>query len=162
MARKRPLAALLKDWFLEFPALVKLVYRLLKDDRVSTLDKAILGGIVLYILNPMDLLPDAILGLGQIDDLYLIALGPLRLMHRTEEDVLREHWEGKHHIVPLLDDVIAVACFICRKICAENSPQRSSGNERFRPSGSGHPYKLHSFTRAKNCATWRVCYYAGS
>lgn len=37
MARKRPLAALLQDWFLEFPALVKLVYRLWKDDRVSTI-----------------------------------------------------------------------------------------------------------------------------
>lgn len=107
--RTRFSTRLLKEVLLEFPALVKLVYRLLRDSRVSTMDKAILGAIVVYLLNPMDLMPDAIPGLGQIDDAYLIALGLLRLLARTDEAVIRELWPGKRDVIALLNQVVEVA-----------------------------------------------------
>lgn len=102
---------MLWDVLVDFPALVRLVYRLLKDGRVSRLDKAILGGILVYVLNPMDLLPDAIPGLGQVDDMYLVALALLRLLSRADESVLRKHWRGKREILPLLQEIVEAAMF---------------------------------------------------
>ena len=95
----------------DFPSLVRLLYRLLKDSRVSPWDKTILAGIVVYVLNPMDLMPDTIPVIGQIDDIYLLALGLLRLLHRTDQDVLREHWDGKAEVVPLLGEIVQLATF---------------------------------------------------
>lgn len=94
-----------------FPALVRLLYRLLRDSRVSALDKTILAGIVVYVLNPLDLVPDYIPVLGQIDDIYLLALGLLRLLHRTDESVLREHWDGETDVVALLREIVELATF---------------------------------------------------
>ena len=110
---ERPLKTALlirfRQLLINFPELVKLLYRLLKDSRVSKLDKSILGGIVLYVLNPMDLVPDGIPLLGQIDDVHLLALGLIRLFSRTEPGILREHWEGRVEIVPLLNEIVEVA-----------------------------------------------------
>jgi uncharacterized membrane protein YkvA (DUF1232 family) len=44
---------------------------------------------------PMDLIPDYIPFLGQIDDLYLLALALDRLLNNAGVDVLLEHWEGE-------------------------------------------------------------------
>lgn len=95
----------------DFPWLVKLLYRLCRDPRVPAIDKAILGGVILYVLNPMDLLPDAIPVIGQIDDAYLLAVALMRLLGRTEERVLREHWEGKQDIVELIREIMELGFF---------------------------------------------------
>ena len=110
MDRKEALARL-RVLLNDFPALVRLLYRLLKDSRVSAWDKTILAGIVIYILNPVDILPDAIPVIGQIDDIYLLALGLVRLPHRTDQDVLREHWDGKAEVGSLLGEIVELATF---------------------------------------------------
>ncbi|MDD3890669.1 MAG: DUF1232 domain-containing protein, partial [Syntrophomonadaceae bacterium] len=56
------------------PNFVKLLYRMAGDKRVSALEKAILLGAVVYIFSPLDLLPDFIPVLGQVDDILLVAL----------------------------------------------------------------------------------------
>jgi uncharacterized membrane protein YkvA (DUF1232 family) len=55
--------------------------------------------------SPLDILPDAVPLLGQIDDIYLIALCLLRLMHRSGEEKLRQHWDGPEDIVQVLHTV---------------------------------------------------------
>ncbi len=107
--KKRDIVARFKVLLLELPNLVKLVWRLIRDPRVSSMDKAILGGVVLYVLNPIDLIPDVIPVVGQIDDAYLLALALLRFMQRTDPEVLYQHWEGKTDILPLLDEIIDLA-----------------------------------------------------
>lgn len=109
--QKKQIISRFKQLFVDFPALLKLIYRLLKDSRVSAVDKALLGGIVVYVINPMDLIPDAIPVIGQIDDAYLIALGLLRLLNRTDVEVLQEHWEGQHDVVVLLKEIEELAVF---------------------------------------------------
>ena len=109
--QKKQVVSRFKQLFVDFPALLKLIYRLLKDSRVSTVDKALLGGIVVYVINPMDLIPDVIPVIGQIDDAYLIALGLLRLLNRTDVEVLQEHWEGQYDIVILLEEIEGLAVF---------------------------------------------------
>ncbi len=53
----------------------RLVWRLLTDPDVPTWVKAIPPLALLYILSPVDLIPDPILGLGQLDDLAVILIG---------------------------------------------------------------------------------------
>src|SRR4028119_699077 len=58
---------------------LRLAWRLLRDERVSALKFALPALITLYVLSPIDAIPDFFLGLGQIDDLGLITGGVLIL-----------------------------------------------------------------------------------
>ena len=47
--------------------------------------------VLLYVVMPTDLLPDFLLGLGQVDDLLVVFVG-LRLFQRLcPKEVVREH-----------------------------------------------------------------------
>jgi uncharacterized membrane protein YkvA (DUF1232 family) len=78
----------------DIPNFLRLLGSLARDSRVSLVDKAIVVATVGYILMPMDLIPDFIPFLGQIDDLYLLALALDRLMNNAGIDLLLEHWNG--------------------------------------------------------------------
>ncbi len=92
-----------------FPNLVGLCGRLLTDRRVPKADKALLVGAVIYALSPFDFLPDLIPFVGQVDDAFLVALTLLRLIDRTDEKIIREHWRGSIDVVSLVDALAAVA-----------------------------------------------------
>lgn len=79
----------------EIPNFLKLLYRLMRDARVAAVDKAIVAAAIGYVLMPMDLIPDFIPFLGQVDDLYLLALVLDRLFNRAGPDLLVEHWDGQ-------------------------------------------------------------------
>src|SRR5262245_16801858 len=76
------------------PTFLKLLYRLFKDSRAPLAEKALLAGTIIYVVSPLDFIPDLFPFIGQVDDLYLVALVVLRLLSRTNEGVLREHWDG--------------------------------------------------------------------
>lgn len=86
-----PLAAPQWRWLLHLPNFVRLYARLLRDRRVSWVPKAALGGAVLYIVLPFDLIPDVVPFLGRVDDLVLF-LGACRLFIRMcPPEVVEEH-----------------------------------------------------------------------
>ncbi|MGI8733554.1 MAG: YkvA family protein [Pyrinomonadaceae bacterium] len=98
MARSR-----LKNLLLFIPHTVLLCGRLLTDARVPKTEKALVAGAILYAIVPLDLIPDFIPFVGQIDDAYLIAITLLRLVDRTDPDVVREHWNGGGDVVQLVE-----------------------------------------------------------
>lgn len=54
---------------------IRLTWRLYRDPRVSPRLKVVLPIIaVLYVLSPIDAVPDLLVGLGQVDDLAVVAL----------------------------------------------------------------------------------------
>ena len=54
----------------------RVAWKLFRDPRVSKVTKLAIPGLaVAYLLLPIDLVPDFLPGLGQLDDLALIALG---------------------------------------------------------------------------------------
>ena len=61
---------------------IRLVWRLFRDDRVSPLKFAIPVLLFLYIVSPVDAIPDVLLGIGQGDDLG-VAIAALVLMIRV-------------------------------------------------------------------------------
>ncbi len=70
---------------------MRLLWRLLNDPRVPGWVKAIPALALLYLIFPIDLLPDLAPGLGQLDDLAIVLLG-LKLFHDLSPSaVVREH-----------------------------------------------------------------------
>ncbi len=83
------------------PNMVRLCGRLMTDARVPKTEKALFASAIIYAFAPLDFLPDFIPFIGQIDDAYLVALTLLRLINRTDENIVREHWRGGGDIVLL-------------------------------------------------------------
>jgi uncharacterized membrane protein YkvA (DUF1232 family) len=71
----------------------KLFWRLFKDRRVPLWVKAIPFISLVYLLVPADLLPDFILGLGQLDDVAVLALGYRLFIGMAPPELVREHLE---------------------------------------------------------------------
>lgn len=96
--------------FLMFlPNMAKLLGRLLKDARVPTAEKALFVGAIIYFVSPIDLIPDVFPFIGQVDDIYVIALTLLRLVNRTDANIVRQHWSGGGDIVALADSIASIA-----------------------------------------------------
>lgn len=85
----------LKGLIRDIPNFLKLLGRLARDPRVSRIDKGIVVATIAYLLMPLDLIPDMIPFLGQLDDLYLLALALDRLLNNAGVDVLLDHWDGE-------------------------------------------------------------------
>ena len=58
---------------------LRLGWRLLRDERVSALKFALPALLGLYVVSPLDPIPDFLLGLGQMDDLGIVIAGVLLL-----------------------------------------------------------------------------------
>jgi len=71
----------------------RLTWYLLTDGRVSPGVKMIPLATLLYILSPIDLLPDPILGLGQLDDLAALILGVKLFIEMCPREIVREYLE---------------------------------------------------------------------
>jgi uncharacterized membrane protein YkvA (DUF1232 family) len=54
---------------------IRLIWRLINDPRVPLWVKFIPPLAILYLISPIDLIPDPVLGLGQLDDLAILLLG---------------------------------------------------------------------------------------
>lgn len=78
----------------KIPAFVRLFWGLLTDDRVSAVDKLLVGAALAYVVMPIDLIPDFIPFLGQVDDIYVVMLALDRLIAHAHPDVLADHWDG--------------------------------------------------------------------
>ena len=108
-SEKLQLKSRMKNLLMFLPNLATLCFQLLKDGRVPLAEKALFVAAIIYFISPLDFIPDVLPFIGQIDDLYLIALTLVRLVSRTDERILREHWTGGGDIIQLVDAVIALA-----------------------------------------------------
>ena len=78
----------------QIPAYLRLLGGLLRDPRVAVMDKLLVAGAILYILSPLDLVPDFVPFLGQVDDVYLLILSLQRLVRNAGRRVVTQHWTG--------------------------------------------------------------------
>ena len=115
MSEKRKMKSLMRDLLLFIPNLLRLLFALLRDPRVSSADKAILAGTIIYVIAPIDVIPDFIPFIGQIDDSYLVAISLLRLLNRANRSVVLDHWKGGYDIKELVTSISRVAQFFLPK-----------------------------------------------
>jgi uncharacterized membrane protein YkvA (DUF1232 family) len=70
---------------------MRLVWALVRDGRVPAQQKLILAGIGAYLFLPVDLIPDFVPVLGQLDDLAVILLGLDLFIRGAPSDIVDEH-----------------------------------------------------------------------
>jgi uncharacterized membrane protein YkvA (DUF1232 family) len=99
----------LKEFVLLLPRLLKLVWNLARDPRVPPRSKALLFMIGGYVASPVDVLPDFIPGLGQLDDIVLIAFVLDRIINRVPEEVLAEHWTGDRDLLEVVRQILDIS-----------------------------------------------------
>ena len=73
------------------PNFVRLYWRLFCDRRVSVWPKALLVLSGVYVLSPVDFIPDVIPFVGEIDDLLIVILACRLFIYLCPRDVVREH-----------------------------------------------------------------------
>jgi uncharacterized membrane protein YkvA (DUF1232 family) len=78
----------------QLPAYLRLLGGLITDKRVSSVDKLIVGAAIAYIAMPLDLIPDFIPFIGEVDDVFLLVLALQRLVANAGRPVLLAHWTG--------------------------------------------------------------------
>lgn len=99
----------LKEYAFLAPRLVKLVWRLMRDPRVPPRAKATLFMLGGYLASPVDILPDFIPGLGQLDDLVLAAFALDQILNRVPDEVVRDHWDGDEDVLEVVRTVLDIS-----------------------------------------------------
>ena len=98
------------------PDCVVLFRRLLTEKRVSGWRSAATVALIAYLAMPIDLVPDFIPVVGQLDDAIVVALMLRALLRSGGPELLREHWPGPE----------ASLAVVSRLACGERR-DRSSG-----------------------------------
>jgi uncharacterized membrane protein YkvA (DUF1232 family) len=92
----------LKDVLAAIPHMVKLVYRLVRDPRVPMGRKWLLAGVAAYLVLPIDIIPDFIPGLGQLDDAVLVLIVFEKLVVDCDDEILFDNWGGDPSVLARL------------------------------------------------------------
>ena len=103
----------------QLPNFVRLLFGLMTDPRVAALDKLLVAGAIAYIVTPIDLIPDFIPFIGEVDDVYLLVLALQRLISNAGRFVLLDHWSGESADLADLNlqgALAAAAFFLPRRI----------------------------------------------
>ena len=107
------------DTIRQLPNYVRLLYGLLRDRRVATIDKVLVGAAIAYILAPVDLIPDWIPFLGEVDDVFLLVTALQRLISNAGRSVVTQYWLGdpaELGVMNLRNVLTAAAFFLPRRI----------------------------------------------
>jgi uncharacterized membrane protein YkvA (DUF1232 family) len=88
-----------RDFVTSLPDIGKLLWRVVRDNRVSTGVRGGLVGVAAYVALPFDIIPDWIPVLGQLDDFVVLTLGARVLLRRVPEPILQEHWDGEADVL---------------------------------------------------------------
>ena len=82
------------DTIRQLPNYVRLLFGLLRDSRVAAIDKLLVAGAIAYILAPVDIIPDWIPFLGEVDDVFLLVTALQRLISNAGRSVVLQYWLG--------------------------------------------------------------------
>ena len=84
------------------PDCVVLFRRLLGDERIPRRRKLALVALLGYLASPIDLVPDFIPLVGQLDDVLAVVLVLRFVLRAADDDLLAEHWPGPPQALALL------------------------------------------------------------
>ena len=101
----------------QLPNYLRLLGGLLTDRRVATVDKLMVAGAIAYIVMPIDLIPDFIPFIGEVDDVFVLVLALQRLIANAGRPVLMAHWSGAMEDLADLNlkEALAAAAFFLPK-----------------------------------------------
>jgi uncharacterized membrane protein YkvA (DUF1232 family) len=91
------------------PDCLVLFRRLVGDPAVPRRRKLVLAAMVVYLASPIDLVPDFLPGIGQLDDAILVALVLRYVLRAGGGELLSEHWPGPANSLQLLERLTGTA-----------------------------------------------------
>jgi uncharacterized membrane protein YkvA (DUF1232 family) len=101
LARRLP-PGTAKDLATVLPACATTVRRLRKDPRVPRSAKLAVGFAGLWVLSPIDLIPEFLPVVGPLDDVVVVALALRYAARRVPRDVLFEAWPAEPRLLERL------------------------------------------------------------
>ncbi len=90
------------DLVFALPAILRLLWRVVRDERISLFVRGGLIAIAAYLTLPFDLLPDSVPLIGRVDDFVILTFGVRTLLRQVPDAILREHWTGEERVLDLL------------------------------------------------------------
>lgn len=93
-AKRHPDVVSLADALRFGPDVLRLIRRLAADRAVPGRARMLLGGLAVYLVSPIDLVPDFLPVIGYADDIVLIAVVLRAVVRSAGPDPLERHWPG--------------------------------------------------------------------
>jgi uncharacterized membrane protein YkvA (DUF1232 family) len=84
------------------PNLIRLFRGLLGDARVPRSSKVLLALAAVWLVSPIDLIPEFLPGIGGLDDAVVAGLALRHVVKRAGPEVVRDHWHGDPKTIGLL------------------------------------------------------------
>jgi uncharacterized membrane protein YkvA (DUF1232 family) len=101
LAKRLP-PGLAKDLASFLPACATTVNRLRRDPRVPRSAKVAVLIAGIWVVSPIDLIPEFLPVIGPLDDVVVVALALRYAARRVPRDVLVEAWAGEAHVLERL------------------------------------------------------------
>jgi uncharacterized membrane protein YkvA (DUF1232 family) len=102
----RPKGASARDIAAVVPDLLRLLRSLISDGSVPADVRAVLIGLIAWIVSPVDLIPEFIPGLGPLDDIIVAIVAMRYVRRRLGVEALHARWVGSEEGFALLIRVI--------------------------------------------------------
>lgn len=83
------------EWLMALPRLAALAFKLGFDRNVPWETKSALGLAMLYIISPIDGIPDFIPVIGQLEDMAIAILVIDGMVNHIDRDIVLRHWTGR-------------------------------------------------------------------
>jgi len=123
------------EYAMMVPDIVALLWRLFKDKRVSFKAKMMVGGMLAYVVSPIDIIPDFIPLIGHVDDVAIAFFGLNAIINEVPEEIILENWQGEDNIILIVREAVS---YISKTVGSENVPKLANalksiirrGNER--------------------------------
>jgi uncharacterized membrane protein YkvA (DUF1232 family) len=99
------------------PDITALLFRLFRDKRVKIKVKMMVVGIMAYLASPIDILPNFIPIIGNIDSVAIAFFGINAIINEVPEHIILENWQGEENIILLTREAVS---YISKIVGAQN------------------------------------------
>ena len=102
----RPRDVPLREILRVIPDLLRLLRSIMADGSVPADVRIVIGGLLIWIISPIDLIPEFIPGIGPLDDVIVAVVTLRYVRRRLGIDNLRDRWTGSSEAFAVLERVI--------------------------------------------------------
>ena len=118
-SKRRTPYELLVEMLFFLPDFFHLAVKLFFDKNVPAKNKGILLAAIVYVVSPIDLIPDVIPVAGWIDDLIVIAMALNKFLDTEDKrvkDAVERYWAGEEDIFEAIKHIIKLADSVAKSL----------------------------------------------
>src|SRR3989442_4040019 len=108
------------------PDILRTIVRLAADPILPTAAKVALAAAALYLVSPIDLIPDFIPGIGMLDDLFVVAIVVDGVLNSVDSALVLTDWpRSAQSLVGVASDAARLALSMPRQLTAKSLAGKS-------------------------------------